>query len=361
MSKIYPVSRDMAGQWFVKFFIPAYKGTTQRAIKVYVPRLATAAARMVAAQKIVADVVKNGYVPSPRKKKLGFSGQLQLLFDLLETKKVGIARKTWFAYKTHLDHLNQFCEAQNVTVMTTATALAFLESLRARGLNPTTINSHRSTLRGFYAVLKKKRQVYQNPFLDTTKYKEARQGAKWFQVNQQAVLKATIKRDAPFLWLPVQYLYYCFIRPIELGRLTVSDVNLAEGTINIPADKSKNKKNQFVVIPAPLLLQLVDAKIQDYPPQYFLVGRDGLPSADPLPQNYLTRHHKKLTDALKYPPRYSLYSWKHTGVAMAYKAGVGIRELQLQLRHHSLDMVTVYMRSLGIADLPDLKDKFPEL
>ena len=43
----------MAGQWFVKFFIPAYKGTTQRTIKVYVPRLATAAARLVAAQKIV--------------------------------------------------------------------------------------------------------------------------------------------------------------------------------------------------------------------------------------------------------------------------------------------------------------------
>lgn len=360
---IYPSNRDINKTWFVSFLIPTFKGLLNKRVKIQVPNLPTVEKRLAAAQKIVSDVQKNGYVTGAKQKpkKIGFSDQIQMLYDLLEKKRGVVADKTIVHYKGQIDNLNKFCTEKKITVLKASDAEDFLKSLRLRGLNPTTINSHRMTLKSLFATLKKQKRVYQNPFLDTLALKQNPCGAKWFQINQQAILKKRILSDAPHIWLPVQYLYYCFIRPIEMRRLTVSDVNMCEGTINIPADKSKNKKNQFVVIPAPLLLQMFDANIQDAPPQYFLIGKDGLPSLKQVGTNYLSNQHKKLTDALKFPPKYTLYSWKHTGVAMAYKNGVGIRELQLQLRHHSLDMVTVYLRSLGIADLPDLKDKFPEL
>ena len=359
--KLYPIDGDMSKQWFLKFQIPTHNGQSKKPVKIYIAKLASSTARLEAANKIIADIQKNGYEVGAKKPKVGFSAQMQMLYGLLETRRVMWSRKTYCQYKGQLDKLNRFCIEKNVTVMNDEHANAFLESLILRGLNPTTVNACRITMRGFYATLKKRKQVYQNPFLETVKLREHRQGAKYFQVNQQTVLKIHIKQFYPELWLPIQYLYYCFIRPAEMARLTVADVSLGEGTINIPADKSKNKKNQFVVIPGPLLTQMFEMGIQDYPPNYFLVGKDGLPSVKPLPINYLGDRHRKLTKQLKFPPKYSLYSWKHTGVVMAYKSGIGLRDLQMQLRHHSLEMVAVYMRSLGISDLPDLKDKFPEL
>lgn len=58
---------------------------------------------------------------------------------------------------------------------------------------------------------------------------------------------------------------------------------------------------------------------------------------------------------------YTLYSWKHTGAIQAVKAGIGVKELQIQLRHHSLDMVNQYLRQMGVWDLGQLQEKFPGL
>lgn len=57
--------------------------------------------------------------------------------------------------------------------------------------------------------------------------------------------------------------------------------------------------------------------------------------------------------------RYGFYSWKHTGAVMAVKGGINIKDLQLQLRHHSLDMVNEYLKNLGVTDSERLLNHFP--
>lgn len=58
---------------------------------------------------------------------------------------------------------------------------------------------------------------------------------------------------------------------------------------------------------------------------------------------------------------YCLYSWKHTGAIQAVKNGVGVKELQIQLRHHSLDQVNEYLRQMGVWDLKNLQANFPAI
>ena len=43
------------------------------------------------------------------------------------------------------------------------------------------------------------------------------------------------------------------------------------------------------------------------------------------------------------------------------KAGVSVKELQMQLRHHSLDQVNAYLRQMGVMDMDNLVDRFPEI
>ena len=45
---------------------------------------------------------------------------------------------------------------------------------------------------------------------------------------------------------------------------------------------------------------------------------------------------------------YTLYSWKHKGAVNAYLSGVGIKQLQLMLRHSTVQMTDIYLKSLGL-------------
>jgi transcriptional regulator with XRE-family HTH domain len=45
----------------------------------------------------------------------------------------------------------------------------------------------------------------------------------------------------------------------------------------------------------------------------------------------------------------------------AVRAGISLKELQIQLRHYSLEEVGQYIRQLGVHDLQDLEGKFPAI
>jgi len=44
---------------------------------------------------------------------------------------------------------------------------------------------------------------------------------------------------------------------------------------------------------------------------------------------------------------------------MAIKAGIGVKQLQIQLRHHSLDETDKYLRQMGVRDVGNLRSDFP--
>jgi len=182
--------------------------------------------------------------------------------------------------------------------------------------------------------------------------------ARYFQRHQSRRLLEAIDAQDSELGLFVRFLYYCFIRPRELRALRVGDILLEEGEIRVPGKASKNAKTQFVVIPdafRPCLYCLYDR-----PPGEYL-----FPSvadrSKPLVKNTMYRRHKKILDAMGFGEGYTLYSWKHTGAVAAVKAGISVKELQLQLRHHSLDETDKYLRQMGVKDLSRLRENFPEI
>ena len=158
------------------------------------------------------------------------------------------------------------------------------------------------------------------------------------------------------LYLFVSCIYYCFIRPTELRKLRIGDILLEENKIRVRPDVSKNQKLQYVQIPLPFRAQLAGALAGRNPSEY-LFGNNKQIGA-----NTMARKHQKILIELGFDTtRFKLYSWKHTGAVMCVKAGVHIKELQLQLRHHSLEQVDAYLRQMGVSDVVELANKFPPL
>lgn len=58
---------------------------------------------------------------------------------------------------------------------------------------------------------------------------------------------------------------------------------------------------------------------------------------------------------------YKLFSWRHTGVVWAWKAGIDLVQLQMQLGHTEITTTMEYLKNLGLQDLAKLKANFPAI
>lgn len=182
--------------------------------------------------------------------------------------------------------------------------------------------------------------------------------ARYFQQHQINQLKAYLETNDKELLLFIKFMYYTFARPGELRLMRLSDILFDENKILFRGEISKNKKTQYVTIP------LAFQKDKDF---LALKNRGAneliFPSklGKPYGVNTFSTRHRVIMRKLNFGKAYSLYSWKHTGAVAAAKAGVSLKELQIQLRHHSLDMVDRYLRQLGVYDLINLEKEFPKL
>lgn len=216
---------------------------------------------------------------------------------------------------------------------------------------------HPTTFNKYVAILKRLMRGAGLAFrFEQEKAKAHATPARYFQSHQARLLLSRIDEQDTALGLFVRFIYYCFLRPGELRRLKAGDVLLEEGEIRVPGAISKNGKTQHVVLPdafRPSLEVLWRLAPGDY------VFPSPVDKSKPLSKNVMYRRHKAILDALNFGEGYTLYSWKHTGAVAAAKAGIPLKELQLQLRHHSLDETDGYLRQMGVKDLGKLRVAFP--
>ena len=360
--KIYPTSRDLSRRWWFYYWIELPDGTQQRT-RHYIPNYPTTDERDAFVLQKIADFRRNGVPPpapknQPRAPKLS-RVELRAILEQHNLTAPNRRASTNSSYKGHIEAFDAWLLRQHIQHVTPAIAEQYIYALRDKGLAGNTVNAHRTTLRKYYAELLRRGRVASNPFEHAPRCKKESQGAEYFRAPELATLKTYLAAHHPAAWLCCQFQYYCFIRPrAEFRQLRVADVDLEKWTLRVPAAVSKNNKHSHVIIPAPFRPAL--AHLANYPPQYYLCGPDGLPAATPIGENFTYNHHARALAACGISG-HTLYSWKHTGVVHAYRAGIDMEKLRRQLRHHSLDMVIVYLRSLGLLDLDDLATTFPTL
>ncbi|MFQ5447931.1 MAG: hypothetical protein ACE5FF_13465 [Saprospiraceae bacterium] len=107
----------------------------------------------------------------------------------------------------------------------------------------------------------------------------------------------------------------------------------------------------------PIAFRPTVSKLMMRSPKEFIFYKND--ATKPVPVNHMLKRFRNILNALGFGHEYKLYSWKHTGAVACVRAGVGVKQLQIQLRHHSLEEVDKYLRQLGVWDLEGLEEKFP--
>lgn len=269
-------------------------------------------------------------------------------------------KKTIQSYRSKCTVLIQYIEDMGLKDFGEKESVEFETYLRKK-LAKSTFNEYVRIFGVIWGTIFKDRI---NPFKTISPYKgNHKTPALYFQTHQRKRIADTMQDKEPYLWLFVQFIYYSFIRPGEIRLLTVGDIYPEERKILVRAEIAKNKKRQFVHVPKPLMTAIFESDVLSYPSNYYLFSTKHQPAPEPMGTRYMAIRHQKLIKGMGFDINcYKLYSWKHTGAVACYRAGMKLKDLQLQMRHASIEETDGYLRSIGINDVAsDIDAIFPEI
>lgn len=343
--RIISYGGDLSKTWVIEW----REGTKRIQKKRGINEHQTVKGRTQAAEQLKAEwlIILSGKIE-------GFSGtlykkQYRQIMSYMEAKKGGWRKSSYQSMSTHI---NKFLEWNQRKEITRPQLEGFMDHLA-------NISLKKNTQAGYYKTL---RLIIGNSLgQDLLEGLQVKRGegvpARYFSEGQVKFLSKNMSEKDPELWMMVRFIFYCFIRPAELRLLKVGDIILEDKKICIPSGVSKNRKTQYVVIPDKFLEDIYPILLERNPGEYLVGG-----GFSPVGKNWLSNKHQKLLKEFHFnTEHHKLYSWKHSGAVAAVNNGVHIKQLQLQLRHHSLDQVNEYLRQLGVMDMGDFSSKMPKI
>lgn len=144
-----------------------------------------------------------------------------------------------------------------------------------------------------------------------------------------------------------EFIYCAGIRRTELTLIKVRDV--LQDTILLRSDLSKNRKQESVIINKKLRNIICEMELSKYSPDDYIFGKKLQTCSDKFPNpNHITSRFKEIAKLLNIRDECTLYSWKHTGAMKLYNITKDPYLVMRHLRHSSLDITVIYLRSLGI-------------
>ncbi len=162
----------------------------------------------------------------------------------------------------------------------------------------------------------------------------------------------------PILNLFVQFISYNFLRPIEICRLKVKDIDTKDKKVYL---KAKNKLVKTKIIPDILIAKLPDLEQLD--PESWLFTPDKIggqwDSNESSKRDYFTKQFKKVKDRFNLGVDYGLYSFRHTFITKLYRdfrKTLTPFEVKSKLKeitgHSTMEALEAYLRDID-AELPE--------
>ena len=352
--RLFTANDDLKRNWFIEYY--EFKGPVKirKQVKGGINRGKTIEERKRIAAEIIADLLNN----------TGLSvllpvGQNTLKVDLdniMVAHCADLRKKTRQAYQSKVKIFLQWCHLSGVFYLhqlSLQKAQDFFTHLKQdKKLHNSTIENYREKLKTLFFEL----VGDDNPFKKIKHFASVPTPARPYQKHEIEILKNYISVQDPQLWLFIQFIIYCLIRPnSELRLLKIHHIDFENSIILIPADIAKNKKSQWVTIPKTLMNQLDFLK--EYSPNCFIFSKKGLPGPTPLGYNAFYLRHKKVLIELNMNIKgYNLYSYKHFGAVSMARQNVPLLEIKEQGRWHSLDQMTDYLKAFGVKDCKTIQN-----
>lgn len=344
--KVYPADKSLAKQWFVEYYNP----NGGRNLKKYVSVKLNSLEEREAALIDILQTIQQEWKTEAGAVVTGY----KLLNDLdkvLQYRMSGLRKKTQSGYSCYFTSFKNFYVRRGRNLPFEQLGLEYVIYLKSKGLKNKTINNHKKSFNSFFKDLKTyfSDRYGTNPFEPIRALPEDSVTKSYFTVRQVQQIKDMLVEYEPQLWVACQIMYYCFLRPNEIRELRVGNIDFERKQFQLSGSQTKNRSNNTVPIPDVLLQQL--QYVRSKPKDYFVMGINGYPSSVMLGRDQLSKLHKKYLTKLGIKGNFSFYSWKNTGALQLVRNGTHIKVISMLMRHSSIEITDLYLKSLGIDDL----------
>lgn len=137
--------------------------------------------------------------------------------------------------------------------------------------------------------------------------------------------------------------HYMCIRPKELSRMYVGDINIGANTITLHSDQTKNRDSVTITMPQKVARLMIELDLFSAHGGCYLFSDGFKPGEKPKSEkqfrDYWMKHVRK---DLGFPAAYKYYSLKDTGITNMLRNGIDPISVRDQARHSSLAVTNTY-------------------
>lgn len=326
--RIYDANGDITKRWYVYFsYLNPKTNKMERQTPLYygINNLKDVAERRAAAKQLrdmVEDVLKNGYSPYEE----GYTEEKVITIEKaielgLENAQATMKETSFKDHKYRLLNFQKWLyengfKGRVFSVITKRTVLNFLNSVLQR-TSPKNRNNFRASLSILFTFLEENEYITDNFASKIPVLKAKPERNKTYTKAQEEELFRYLETHDKQLLLMIKFVSYNFLRPIEVCRLRVKDINFEERQLVVNA---KNQLQKTKIIPELLFKEIEHLKGTN--PNYFLFAPQGVGSWETNESNkrdYWSKRFKKVKQVFGMGNEYGIYSFRHTFITKLYR------------------------------------------
>lgn len=222
-------------------------------------------------------------------------------------------------------------------------AIRLMEDRWSGSISARTYNNNIKCYRCVFNWLLEFGYIKENHFLTMHTKSTIEKERNFIPVEQLLDIFRYVRDNMPNFYLVLLLIYYSGLRPIEVARLRVGDLDLDAGCINLHPNQTKNHRAAFSNLSSELVT-LLRSHIDGVDKDWYLFGNDLVPCEKQVGYEIFRHRWSKVRSILGFSPNYQLYSLRDSSGVHRFHQGADAVDVMLSLRHSNLQQTTIYVR-----------------
>ena len=204
-----------------------------------------------------------------------------------------------------------------------------------------TFNNNLVSAQAFFTWCVKKKFIEKNPFYGISKKKKEAKKRTIINADARAIMREWFMNNNPGYLLICELVFQSLIRPTEISKLRVSDVDLEHKVIHLDGSITKTKYSRKAVL-SDELIEILGRNIQGANQDDYLISNGYLPGKEPISSRMYRKTWDKMRKQCHLPDTMQLYSLRDTGIISLFDNGADANTVKGAADHHNLNITSIY-------------------
>ncbi|HRB72450.1 tyrosine-type recombinase/integrase [Flavobacterium sp. UBA4197] len=383
--KIYNAGGDLTKRWYVYFsFRNPETGKLERqpTVELGINSFTTFKDReeaIILLRKALSYVLKSGQYNPFLKTTPGSSDLVEIISTnkiytisdavkfSLPIKENTLSENSYSDYRIRVKQFEKWLitngyEKEPITAISKAVVTSFLNELLKK-TSPKNRNNTRAAISQLYGVLEDNDIIPENFITKISVLKSKPKRNKTYTTTQETAIISEMQKTDELLLLFIKFVSYNFLRPVEVARLKVKDIDIIDKKIYV---STKNKEIAIKRIPDILISELPNLTILNQDAWFFTPYGYGenWDAKETNRRGTFGKRFKIVKDKLGLGDEYGMYSWRHTFITKLYNQliinstpFVAKSELMLITGHTTMTALEKYLRDIDAVLAEDYSEK----